>query len=304
MQINQKGYEAELKQQGIAHILKVGLAFRGKEVELASSLVYSLLNAYSSNLISKSNNMFDFTGKSALVTGATRGIGKAIALQLGQLGAQIVGTATSEAGVKQLQADLAAAGIQGKALLMNLQDIPSMEAAVQTTQTELGGLDILVNSAGIRHDNLVMRMKTEEWDEVISANLSAVFHLSKAVLRPMMKARFGRVISVSSVVGLTGNFGQANYTAAKAGLIGFSKTLAQETASRNITVNVVAPGFIDTDMTRSLTEEQKSAILGKIPAGRMGLATDIAAIVCFLASDAAGYITGETVHVNGGMYMS
>lgn len=248
--------------------------------------------------------MFDLTGKSALVTGATRGIGKAVALQLGQLGAQIVGTATSEAGVQQLQADFAAAGIQGKALLMNLQDIPSMEAAVQTTQTELGSLDILVNSAGIRHDNLVMRMKTEEWDEVISANLSAVFHLSKAVLRPMMRARFGRIISLSSVVGLTGNFGQANYTAAKAGLIGFSKTLAQEVASRNITVNVVAPGFIDTDMTRSLTEEQKSAILGKIPAGRMGQADDIAAIVCFLASNAAGYITGETIHVNGGLYMS
>jgi 3-oxoacyl-[acyl-carrier protein] reductase len=186
---------------------------------------------------------------------------------------------------------------------MNLQDIASVEAAVQQTYSTFSGLDILVNSAGIRRDNLVMRMKTEEWEDVISANLTSVFHLSKACLKPMMKARFGRIISISSVVGLTGNFGQANYTAAKAGLIGFSKTLAQEVASRNITVNVVAPGFIDTDMTRSLTEEQKKYILSKIPAARMGQAEDIAAIVCFLASNAAGYITGETVHVNGGMYM-
>ena len=248
--------------------------------------------------------MSSLSGRSALVTGATRGIGKAIAMQLGHLGAQIMGTATSHEGALQLQDDFKAAGIQGQALVMNLQDLASVEAAVQHAYSTFSGLDILVNSAGIRRDNLVMRMKTDEWNDVITANLTAVFHLSKACLRPMIKARFGRIISVSSVVGLTGNFGQANYTAAKAGLIGFSKTLAQEVASRNITVNVVAPGFIDTDMTRSLTEEQKKYILSKIPAGYMGQAEDIAAIVCFLASNAAGYITGETVHVNGGMYMS
>ena len=248
--------------------------------------------------------MSSLAGKCALVTGATRGIGKAVALQLGHQGAFIVGTATSEAGAAQLQAEFASNKIQGHALVMDLHDIASIEATVARTQAEFNGPDILVNSAGIRRDNLVMRMKTDEWDEVIHANLTAIFHLSKACLKPMMKARYGRIISVSSVVGLTGNFGQANYTAAKAGLIGFSKTLAQEVASRNITVNVVAPGFIDTDMTRSLTEEQKQYILSKIPSQRMGQPEDIAAIVCFLASAAAGYITGETVHVNGGLYMS
>jgi 3-oxoacyl-[acyl-carrier protein] reductase len=187
---------------------------------------------------------------------------------------------------------------------MDLRDIASIEAVVAQVQAEFNGPDILINSAGIRRDNLVMRMKTDEWDDVIHTNLGAIFHLSKACLKPMMKARFGRIISISSVVGLTGNFGQANYTAAKAGVIGFSKTLAQEVASRNITVNVVAPGFIDTDMTRSLTDEQKKYILGKIPSQRMGQPEEIAAIVCFLASSAAGYITGETVHVNGGLYMS
>ena len=246
--------------------------------------------------------MTDIQDKVALVTGASRGIGKAIALQLAQAGIKVVGTATSEAGADAITTYLAPFGGQG--MVLNVTDVASVESVLQEIQTRMGSVDILVNNAGVTRDNLLMRMKDEEWDDIMSTNLTSVFRLSKAVMRGMMKKRYGRIITIGSVVGSTGNPGQANYAAAKAGLIGFSKSLAREIASRGITVNVVAPGFIDTDMTKALTDDQKAQIFADIPANRLGQPEEIAATVAFLASDAAGYITGETIHVNGGMYMA
>ncbi|MFZ7273845.1 3-oxoacyl-ACP reductase FabG [Avibacterium avium] len=240
-------------------------------------------------------------GKIALVTGATRGIGRAIAEELGAKGAFVIGTATSEKGAESISAYL---GEKGKGLVLNVADAQSIDAVLAQIKADFGDIDILVNNAGITRDNLLMRMKDEEWFDILQTNLTSVFHLSKAMLRSMMKKRFGRIITIGSVVGSMGNPGQANYCAAKAGLIGFSKALAKEVASRGITVNVVAPGFIATDMTDALTEEQKAATLANVPAGRLGEPKDIAKAVAFLASDDAGYITGSTLHVNGGMYMA
>ncbi|MFZ7276457.1 3-oxoacyl-ACP reductase FabG [Avibacterium endocarditidis] len=240
-------------------------------------------------------------GKIALVTGATRGIGRAIAEELSAKGAFVIGTATSEKGAESISAYL---GEKGKGLVLNVADQQSIEAVLAQIKADFGDINILVNNAGITRDNLLMRMKDEEWFDILQTNLTSVFHLSKAMLRSMMKKRFGRIITIGSVVGSMGNPGQANYCAAKAGLIGFSKALAKEVASRGITVNVVAPGFIVTDMTDALTEEQKAATLANVPAGRLGEPKDIAKAVAFLASDDAGYITGSTLHVNGGMYMA
>ncbi|WJV52116.1 3-oxoacyl-ACP reductase FabG [Pectobacteriaceae bacterium CE90] len=241
-----------------------------------------------------------FDGKIALVTGASRGIGRAIAEVLVARGAKVIGTATSEKGAADISAWL---GEKGKGYLLNVADAASIESVLADIHAEFGDIDILVNNAGITRDNLLIRMKNDEWQDVLDTNLSSVFRLSKAVLRTMMKKRFGRIITIGSVVGSSGNPGQANYAAAKAGLIGFSKSLACEVASRGITVNVVAPGFIETDMTRALTDEQRAGILADVPANRLGDAKEIASAVAFLASDEAGYITGETLHVNGGMYM-
>ncbi|AUH00423.1 3-oxoacyl-ACP reductase FabG [Pectobacteriaceae bacterium CE70] len=241
-----------------------------------------------------------FDGKIALVTGASRGIGRAIAEVLVARGAKVIGTATSEKGAADISAWL---GEKGKGYLLNVADAASIESVLASIHAEFGDIDILVNNAGITRDNLLIRMKNDEWQDVLDTNLSSVFRLSKAVLRTMMKKRFGRIITIGSVVGSSGNPGQANYAAAKAGLIGFSKSLACEVASRGITVNVVAPGFIETDMTRALTDEQRAGILADVPANRLGDAKEIASAVAFLASDEAGYITGETLHVNGGMYM-
>ncbi|MCW9698733.1 3-oxoacyl-ACP reductase FabG [Avibacterium sp. 20-129] len=240
-------------------------------------------------------------GKIALVTGATRGIGRAIAEELSAKGAFVIGTATSEKGAESISAYL---GEKGKGLVLNVADQQSIEDVLAKIKADFGDIDILVNNAGITRDNLLMRMKEEEWFDILQTNLTSVFHLSKAMLRSMMKKRFGRIITIGSVVGSMGNPGQSNYCAAKAGLIGFSKALAKEVASRGITVNVVAPGFIATDMTDALTEEQKAATLANVPAGRLGEPKDIAKAVAFLASDDAGYITGSTLHVNGGMYMT
>jgi len=242
-------------------------------------------------------------GQVALVTGASRGIGRAIALELGRQGALVAGTATSEAGAAQIQEALSSAGIKGLGLVLDVNSEAQCEAIIGTVQEALGAITILVNNAGITRDNLLLRMKDEEWDDIISTNLKSVYRLSKRVLRPMMKARGGRIINITSVVGVTGNAGQTNYAAAKAGMTGFSKALAREVGVRNITVNCVAPGFIDTDMTRALDENQRSALIGRIPLGRLGAAGDVAAAVAFLASPAAGYITGATLHVNGGMLM-
>jgi len=243
------------------------------------------------------------TNEIALVTGASRGIGQAIALELGRRGAAVIGTATTEGGAKAIGEALAAASIRGAGKVLNVTEAASVEGLIKVIEAEFGAVSVLVNNAGITRDTLLMRMKDEDWDAVIDTNLSSVFRLSKACLRGMMKARKGRIISVASVVGATGNPGQANYAAAKAGMIGFTKSLAREVGSRGITVNTVAPGFIDTDMTRALAEEQRTALLANIPLGRLGAAQDIAQAVAFLASDAAAYITGETLHVNGGMYM-
>ncbi|KHS47186.1 MULTISPECIES: 3-oxoacyl-ACP reductase FabG [Hafnia] len=241
-----------------------------------------------------------FEGKIALVTGASRGIGRAIAENLVARGARVIGTATSDKGAADISAYL---GENGKGYNLNVVDQASIDAVLSAIRAEFGEIDILVNNAGITRDNLLMRMKDDEWQDILDTNLTSVFRLSKAVLRAMMKKRCGRIITIGSVVGTMGNAGQANYAAAKAGLIGFSKSLAREVASRGITVNVVAPGFIETDMTRALTDEQRAGILSQVPANRLGDAKEIANAVAFLASDEAGYITGETLHVNGGMYM-
>ncbi len=244
-----------------------------------------------------------FDNQIAVVTGASRGIGQAIAEVLGRRGATVIGTATSERGAQAISAALAAAGIKGEGKVLDVTDPDSVTALVKEVADNYGTPTILVNNAGITRDNLLMRMKDEEWDEVIETNLTSAFRMCRACLKGMMKARFGRIIMISSVIGATGNPGQANYAATKAGVIGFAKSLAREIGSRGITVNAVAPGFIDTDMTRALPEEQRTALLSQIALGRLGDVTDIANTVAFLASSDAGYITGETIHVNGGMYM-
>lgn len=242
----------------------------------------------------------NLSGKIALVTGASRGIGRAIAEKLVLCGAKVIGTATSEKGAEAISAYL---GDNGKGLVLDVTEQASIDIVLNTVKQEFGDIDILVNNAGITRDNLLMRMKDDEWQDIIDTNLTSVFRLSKALMRSMMKRRYGRIVTIGSVVGTMGNAGQANYAAAKAGLIGFSKSLAREVASRGITVNVVAPGFIETDMTRALSDEQRAAILSQVPANCLGDAKDIANAVAFLVSDDASYITGETLHVNGGMYM-
>lgn len=239
-------------------------------------------------------------GKVALVTGASRGIGRAIAEQLAALGAKVVGTATSDKGAQAISSYL---GDKGCGLVLNVADTASIEQCLEQIKNQFGDIDILVNNAGITRDNLLMRMKDDEWFDILQTNLTSVYRLSKAVMRSMMKKRFGRIISIGSVVGSMGNAGQTNYAAAKAGVLGFTKSLAREVASRGITVNAIAPGFIDTDMTKELSDEQKEAIFSQVPANRLGQPEEIAATVAFLASNHAAYITGETIHVNGGMYM-
>jgi 3-oxoacyl-[acyl-carrier protein] reductase len=244
------------------------------------------------------------TGRVALVTGASRGIGQAIALSLGQQGATVIGTATTAEGADKITAAFAAAGIQGCGLALNVALPESIEAVMGVIKERYGMPTILVNNAAITQDNLLLRMKEDEWDSVIETNLNSIYRLTKVCLRDMLKARWGRIISIGSVVGSTGNPGQVNYAAAKAGLIGFTKSLAQEVGSREITVNAVSPGFIDTDMTRGLSDEQRNMLLSRIPMQRLGRVDEIAAAVIFFASQAAGYITGQTLHVNGGMYMN
>lgn len=243
--------------------------------------------------------MFSLEGKVVLVTGASRGIGKAIASQLKNLGATVIGTATSQNGADKISEYLG----EEKGLVLNVIDNDSISALFDIIKEKYVGVDILVNNAGITKDNLFMRMKEDEWQDIIDTNLSSVYKLSKAVIRPMMKKRNGRIINIGSVVGSMGNAGQVNYATAKAGLLGFTKSLAREVASRGITVNTVSPGFIDTDMTQTLTDEQKEGIFAQVPANRLGKPEEIANAVAFLASDSAAYITGETLHVNGGMYM-
>ena len=242
--------------------------------------------------------------KIALVTGASRGIGHGIALALGAEQASVIGTATSEAGATKISDAFAAAGIKGRGMVLDVSSSESVEACLKQINDEFGAPDILVNNAGITRDNLLMAMKDEQWSDIINTNLSSVFRTCRAVIRPMMKKRSGRIINISSVVASTGNPGQTNYAAAKAGLVGFSKSLAREIGSRGVTVNTVAPGFIDTDMTRELAVEQREALARQIPLARLGAVEDVAAAVLFLASPAASYITGETIHVNGGMFMA
>lgn len=248
--------------------------------------------------------MFDLTNKVCLVTGATRGIGQAIARQLGSQGATVIGTATSESGSESISASLKEAGIAGQGMMLNVTDADSVEAVIKQITDEYGAITVLVNNAGITRDNLMMRMKEDEWDDIMSTNLKSVYRLSKGVLRGMMKARSGRIINITSVVGVSGNAGQANYAAAKAGVIGFTKSLGQEIGSRGVTVNAIAPGFINTDMTKALNEDQISKMTANIPAARLGEPEDIASAVVFLASDESAYVTGATLHVNGGMYMT
>jgi len=243
--------------------------------------------------------MFSLEGKVVLVTGASRGIGKAIASQLKSLGATVVGTATSESGADKISEYLG----EGNGMVLNVTDNDSIASLFDAIKEKYVAVDILVNNAGITKDNIFMRMKDEEWDDIIETNLSSIFKLSKAAIRPMMKKRNGRIINIGSVVGSMGNAGQVNYATAKAGLLGFTKSLAREVASRGITVNTVSPGFIDTDMTQTLTDEQKEGIFSQVPANRLGKPEEISNAVAFLASDEAAYITGETLHVNGGMYM-
>jgi len=240
------------------------------------------------------------TKQIALVTGASRGIGRAIAERLADDGFFVVGTATSDAGADSISNYL---GENGKGIKLDVADVESIAEVIKTVNDKFGAPTVLVNNAGITRDNLLMRMKDDEWDDIISTNLTSVFRMSKAVLRGMMKAKTGRIINISSVVGFTGNAGQANYAAAKAGMVGFAKSIAKEVGSRNITVNTVAPGFIDTDMTKELSDDIKNALLSSIPLSRLGEAKEIAHTVAFLASAGAGYITGETLHVNGGMFM-
>ncbi|HEX5484767.1 MAG TPA: 3-oxoacyl-ACP reductase FabG [Limnobacter sp.] len=247
--------------------------------------------------------MFDLTGKVALVTGASRGIGQETLLTLGRAGAAVVGTATTQSGADRITAALREAGLTGVGMVLNVNDAGSIEPLFAKIAEDFGPVAVLVNNAGITRDQLAMRMKDEEWDDVISTNLSAVFKMTKAAMRPMMKARHGRVINITSVVGVTGNPGQANYAAAKAGVAGMTKALARELGSRNITVNCVAPGFIKTDMTDALSEAQIDQLKQQIPLGRLGQVDDIAAAVLYLASDHAGYVTGTTLHVNGGMWI-
>ena len=243
-------------------------------------------------------------GKIALVTGATRGIGRAITLRLGAQGATVVGTATSEAGALTITEYLKEANIAGSGMVLNVTDADSIEKVVSDTESTYGAPSILVNNAGITRDNLLMRMKDDEWDDIINTNLTPIYKLSKRCLRAMTKARSGRIITITSVVGVMGNAGQTNYAAAKAGVIGFSKSLAREVGVRGITVNTVAPGFIDTDMTSSLAEEHKTALLAQVPIKRLGKPEEIAGAVSYLASEDAAYTTGETLHINGGMYMN
>jgi 3-oxoacyl-[acyl-carrier protein] reductase len=239
----------------------------------------------------------------ALITGASRGIGRAIALELGRQSTTIVGTATTSEGAGTISHYLREAEIEGDGMMMNVNDAGQIENVLKAVHDKFGDISILVNNAGITRDNLLARMKDEEWDDVLETDLKSVFRLSRSVLRPMMKARYGRIINISSVVGSVGNMGQANYAAAKAGIFGFSKSLAREVGSRNITVNCIAPGFIETDMTRSLTSQQQQNLIQHVPVGRLGRPEEVAVVVAFIASPAAGYITGATIHVNGGMYM-
>lgn len=243
-------------------------------------------------------------GDVALVTGATRGIGKAIAVALGASGAAVIGTATTAEGAERIAATLNELGLTGSGRVLNLNRAGAVDALIGDVRGEFGSPSILVNNAGITRDNLLMRMKDEEWDEIMNTNLSSAFRTCKAVLRPMIKARRGRIINVGSVVGATGNAGQTNYAAAKAGLGGFTRSLAREVASRGITVNMVSPGFIDTDMTKALGDDQRAELSRQIPAGRLGTPEDVADVVHFLAGPAADYVTGQTLHVNGGMYMA
>jgi 3-oxoacyl-[acyl-carrier protein] reductase len=248
-------------------------------------------------------NAMNLDGQIALVTGASRGIGQGIAKHLAKQGATVIGTATTESGAAAISQYLSAVGNKGQGIALDVNDAAGVNAVIEQVQKKFGAVSILVNNAGVTRDNLLMRMGDEEWDGVIDTNLRSVFRLSRAVMRGMMKAKGGRIINISSVVGAAGNGGQTNYAAAKAGMIGFTKALAREVGSRNITVNCVAPGFIDTDMTRALTEDQHKALLVNIPLARLGSVDDIAAAVAYLASPAAGYVTGTTLHVNGGMYM-
>jgi len=241
--------------------------------------------------------------KITLITGASRGIGQAIAIKMGQSGAVVIGTATTENGAGAINQYLEKSGIKGMGIALNVNDTEQINHSLQTIREKFGEVEILVNNAGITRDNLLVRMKDEEWDDILETDLKSVFRLSRAVLRAMMKARYGRIINISSVVGAMGNLGQTNYAAAKAGIFGFSKSLAREVGSRNITVNCVAPGFIDTDMTRALADEFQQSLIQHVPLGRLGRPEEVASAVAFLASSAAGYITGTTLHVNGGMYM-
>jgi len=242
--------------------------------------------------------------KVCLVTGGTRGIGRAISMELGRNGYAVIGTATTAAGAESVSERLAEGNIPGRGIVLNVTDSESVTGAVHEVEEDFGQISVLVNNAGITRDNLLLRMKEEDWDEILDTNLKSVYRLSKALLRGMTKARFGRIVNISSVVGMTGNAGQSNYTAAKAGMVGFTKALAREVASRNITVNAVAPGFIETDMTAELSDEVRNTMLEAVPLGRFGSAEDVAAVVAFLVSDSASYITGQVFHVNGGMYMS